>query len=138
MLHVLPIDLRTADAHLCDMDRLGKILFSAAVVLTLVFAWTPHPPVLIAYDNAQHGLAFAILAILGRMAFRKLPWQVLALSLAVLGAIIEIVQLIPQLHRSSDVYDWYADVAAMMLGLMLHTSVALWRSAASESGANQH
>ncbi len=119
------------------MNRIAVATFFLALVVTLVFAWTPHPPVLIAYDKAQHGLTFIVLAIFGRIAFRDVPWQFLGLSLAALGAVIEIIQAFPQLHRTCDVYDWYANVAAILLGLTLHTMVALWHSAAEEASVRE-
>ena len=132
-----PIDVTGVSEQLRAMDRLKKAIFILVVVVTLVFAWTPHPPVLIAYDKAQHGLAFVMLALLGRIAFRRIPWQFLGLALAGLGALIEVVQAIPQLHRTCDIYDWYADVAAILLGLTVHASVSLWRSASAEARATQ-
>lgn len=108
------------------MDRFTKITFVAAIVLTLVFALSPHPPVLIDYDKAQHGLAFVVLAILGRCAYPRAPWQLIALALAGFGGAIEVVQLIPALHRTSDIYDWYADIAATGLGLMLSAITMLF------------
>ncbi len=115
------------------MTRFAKLIFVLAIVTILVFAWTPHPPVLIAYDKAQHGMAFVVLIILGRIAFRKFPWQFLVLALAGLGAVIELVQAIPQLHRTCDIYDWYADVAAILLGLVLHTIGLLCHALANDT-----
>lgn len=108
------------------MERFAKITFIAAIVLTLVFALSPHPPVLIDYDKAQHGLAFAALAILGRCGYPRAPWQLIAVALAGFGGAIEVIQLVPALHRTSDIYDWYADIAATGLGLMLSAITMLF------------
>jgi hypothetical protein len=120
--------IRIGKAQIAPMAIVARIVFCIAVLTTLFFAWFPHPPVLIAYDKAQHGLAFAVLTILGRAAYPRYPWQFLVLTLVGLGAIIEIVQLIPQLNRTCDIYDWYADVFAILIGLALHTSITLLRS----------
>jgi hypothetical protein len=39
------------------------------------------------------------------------------LVMAAFGALIEIVQLIPMLHRDSDWHDWVADVFAVVIAL---------------------
>jgi hypothetical protein len=48
---------------------------------------------------------------------------VTGLALAAVGALIEIVQAISVLHRDCDIYDWYADVAAIVLGLVIATAI---------------
>jgi hypothetical protein len=40
------------------------------------------------------------------------------------GAVIEVVQAIPMLHRDSDVMDWIADTAAVLVVLLL---IRWWR-----------
>ena len=45
-------------------------------------------------------------------------------TLSLFGAVIEIVQSIPALHRDSDVLDWIADTAAVVVVLVL---VRWWR-----------
>lgn len=128
-----PQILTIEKAQIAPMAKAARLVFCIAVLTTLFFAWLPHPPVLIAYDKAQHGLAFAVLAVLGRTAYPRYPWQFLLLTLAGLGALIELVQLIPQLHRTCDIYDWYADVFAILIGLALHTSITLFRSSVGEA-----
>ncbi len=105
------------------MTRYFRWLFWLAVLTTLVFAWTPHPPTLIPNDKAQHTLAFVVLALLMRFSYPALAWQVTGLALAGLGGLIEIVQAIPVLHRDCDIYDWYADVAAIFLGFAIATAI---------------
>lgn len=105
--------------NFCHMNRFAKLVFAAAIAVTLAFALSPHPPVLIDYDKAQHGLAFSVLAILARLAYPRAPWPLVGLALAGFGGAIELVQSIPALGRTCDVYDWYADIAATALGLLL-------------------
>ncbi len=105
------------------MTNYLRCLFWLAVVTSLLFAWTPHPPTLIANDKLQHVLAFVVLAFLVRFSYPAIAWQLTGLALAVLGGLIEIVQAIPVLHRDCDIYDWYADVVAIVLGLVLATAI---------------
>ncbi|PZO90571.1 MAG: teicoplanin resistance protein VanZ [Sphingomonas sanxanigenens] len=99
------------------MPRLIKAGFWVALAVTLYFAWAPHPPTLIHNDKSQHELAFATLAIGWTLAWPRARWWQVALALAALGGLIEIVQGLPFVHRDEDINDWYADVAAILLGL---------------------
>lgn len=81
----------------------------------------PHPPQLPGQptDKVQHVLAFAVLtglAVFGWPAASR--WRIL-LALAGFGALIEFVQAIPALHRSSELLDWIADVGAVLAVLGL-------------------
>ncbi len=105
------------------MANHARSLFWLAVLTTVLFASTPHPPTLIPNDKLQHLLAFVVLALLLRFSYPAIAWQVTGLALAALGALIEIVQAIPVLHRDCDIYDWYADVAAIVLGLVIATAI---------------
>ncbi len=90
-------------------------------------ALLPHPPrfPLDGYgDKAEHALAFAVLAALASMAWPRAPlWRVM-LALSLLGALIEVFQAIPILHRDCDVRDWVADTIALVLVL---AAVGVWR-----------
>jgi hypothetical protein len=88
-------------------------------------ATIPHPPELPGRpsDKIQHILAFLVLAGLGRWAYPKVRKRELLLGLAGYGALIEIVQAIPMIHRDSDPFDWIADVAA---ALTVFVIIALW------------
>ena len=81
----------------------------------------PHPPQLPGEpsDKVQHIVAFATLAALGSFAYPVTsPIRLLA-GLSLFGALIEVVQAIPALHRDSDVVDWIADTAAVFVMLLL-------------------
>lgn len=110
------------------MTKLYRGTFWLALAVTLVLAWLPHPPTLVDNDKAQHALAFLALTISIRLAYSDLDWRIVAITLASLGALIEIVQAIPALHRSCDIYDWYADVATVAVGLMMVAAVRLFVS----------
>lgn len=110
------------------MKRLGSLLqfsFWAAVLLAFVMAALPQPPLPgEPPDKLLHIVAFATLALLGSLAYPRIPLLKLALALSVFGAVIEAVQAIPALNRDSEFLDWIADTAAAAVVLFL---VFLWR-----------
>jgi hypothetical protein len=50
-------------------------------------------------------------------------WRI-AERLSFFGALIEVSQSIPSLHRDCDIRDWFADTAAILL---VTGALALWR-----------
>ena len=96
------------------MLRLLRIAFWAALLFALVMASLPQPPPVpgAPSDKVQHILAFAVLAGLGSAAYPRLPALKLILALSAFGALIELVQLVPALHRDADPVDWIADTVA--------------------------
>jgi len=94
--------------------RLWKLLFWAAAVFAFVMGVIPHPPDVPGSpsDKVQHIVAFVTLAALGALAYRRAKLWTLLLGLSLFGAVIELVQAIPALHRDSDVLDWVADTVA--------------------------
>lgn len=111
-----------------------QALFLAALVFTLVMAWLPHPPSVPGNpnDKIQHIVAFACLSWLGAMAFPAFPLARLGERLSFLGAIIEVVQAIPGLHRDCDIRDWVADTVAVIVVLFVVGAVRRSRSARSQ------
>src|SRR6266581_3460708 len=106
---------------------LRRMLFWAAALLAFVMAVLPHPPELPGNpsDKVQHMVAFATLGLLGASAFAETALLQLLAGLSVFGALIEVVQAIPAIHRDSDVKDWIADTIAAALVLL----VVRWRRA---------
>jgi hypothetical protein len=101
----------------------ARILFWAALLFAFVMATLPQPPLVVATsDKVQHMLAFAALTLLMGLGWPRLAlWRILV-TMALIGALIEVVQTIPELHRDADVADWWADmgaVAAILLPLAL-------------------
>jgi hypothetical protein len=96
-------------------------LFLAALVFTLVMAWLPHPPSVPGNpnDKIQHIAAFTCLSFFGAMAFPAFPLTRLGERLSFLGAIIEVVQAIPVLHRDCDIRYWIADTLAVIVILFV-------------------
>ena len=105
-------------------ERLFRPLFLIATAFTLFMALLPKPPALPIDrfgDKFEHMLAFATLALLARLSFRaERGWRLLE-HLSFFGALIEVFQAIPALHRDCDFRDWIADtIAAGAVLLALH------------------
>lgn len=98
-----------------------RFAFWAAATIALVMALLPHPPRLPGEpsDKVQHIAAFLSLGALGSFAYPKIKPFYLGAALSVFGAAIELLQLIPALHRDSDPVDWMADTAAAALIIIL-------------------
>jgi hypothetical protein len=96
-------------------------LFYGALVFAVVMATLPHPPRVPGdpVDKVQHIIAFATLAWLGAAAYPRMPLPRLGERLSFLGALIEVVQSIPALHRDCDIMDWVADTLAIGVVLLL-------------------
>ncbi|MBN8809324.1 MAG: hypothetical protein J0I47_13965 [Sphingomonas sp.] len=102
--------------------QLYRVLFGAALVFAVTMALLPHPPQLPIDrwgDKSEHMLAFGVLAVLGSLAFPRLPLPRLGERLSFLGALIEVCQSIPALHRDCDIRDWLADTLAIVVALIV-------------------
>jgi VanZ family protein len=98
------------------------VLFWLAFALAVTMALLPHPPALpidALGDKFEHSLAFATLTLLGTFAFPAMPRWRLAERLSFLGALIEVVQSVPALHRDCDIRDWIADTLAVVVTTVL-------------------
>jgi hypothetical protein len=102
-------------------SRTARATFWAAACFAFVMAVLPHPPEIPGEpnDKVQHIAAFATLALLGSFAYPRVQLLKLLAGLSLFGALIEVVQAIPMLHRDSDVLDWLADTAAVAVVLLL-------------------
>ena len=96
-------------------------LFWLALVFTLVMALLPKPPQvpLAAGDKVLHMAAFAVLSLLAALAFPRRRVIELFAGLAALGALIEVLQMIPALRRDAEFADWVADCMAIAVMLLL-------------------
>jgi hypothetical protein len=93
--------------------------FWLALVVTLVMALHPNPPAMRATDKVQHMAAFAALTSLAALGFPSLRLRVIFVWMAALGLTIEVLQMIPMLHRNAQASDWLADCAATLVTLLL-------------------
>jgi hypothetical protein len=66
-------------------------------------------------DKIDHFAAFAVLMILGQLAFPARFHLALGLGLIGFGALIEVLQGVPGLNRSPDLLDWLVEVAAVLV-----------------------
>lgn len=99
-----------------------RIAFWAALIFAVVMALLPHPPhtPIDRYgDKVEHMLAFGTLAFLGAFAFPATPLPRIAERLSFLGALVEVAQSIPALHRDCDIRDWIADTLSIAVILLL-------------------
>src|SRR5215212_9586394 len=108
-------------------EAIWRLLFWAAAAFAFVMAVLPHPPELPGSpsDKVQHIAAFATLGLLAAWAYAGTSTLRLIAGLSLFGALIELVQAIPALHRDSDPIDWLADTVACALVLLL---VRWWRA----------
>nr|WP_294813657.1 hypothetical protein [uncultured Sphingomonas sp.] len=107
------------------MRRLLPWAFWAALAFTFVMAALPHPPRIPGdpVDKIQHIAAFTVLTALAHLAWPAISRLRLLLILSAFGALIEVVQAIPALHRDSDWRDWVADTVAILVTLALAAMV---------------
>ena len=105
---------------------------AAALLFTLTMAWLPHPPRVPGNpeDKVQHIAA----SLPAAGAFPRASLLRIGERLSFLGALIEVVQNIPALHRDCDVMDWIADTIAIAFVLAV---VWLVRSYVSQPTADQ-
>jgi hypothetical protein len=115
-------------------------VFAAALVFTLVMAWLPHPPPVPFHEDDKfwHVVAFVTLAALAGLAFPAAPLTRIGERLSFLGALIEVVQSIPSLHRDCDIRDWIADTIAIIVTLAVIAWIRrLGRRRAAEAPARE-
>jgi hypothetical protein len=101
--------------------RLARVALIVATVFALVMALTPKPPISLGEigDKWQHMAAFATLTALSVAAFPRAPLHRIGERLSFLGAMIEVLQSIPALHRDCDIMDWLADTYVIVCVLVL-------------------
>ncbi len=112
------------------MTTLARIGFWLCALIAVTMALLPIPPRL-AIDNFgdkfEHILAFAVLALLAAFAFPAMPrWRIIE-RLSFMGALIEVAQSIPALHRDCDIRDWVADTLAVLMVMAVLAALRLPR-----------
>lgn len=108
-----------------------RVLLALALIFAVTMALVPHPPHIPGnpIDKIQHMTAFATLALLAALAFPRRPLWQLGEHLSFVGALIEVLQAIPALHRDCDIMDWIADTAAIAIVLVIVALVRRRRAA---------
>lgn len=99
--------------------RVARLGFFAALIFTFYNAVMPpsHVLHLTPWDKATHFVAFYVLTGLAVAAFPKQNLLVVGALLSAFGALIEIVQGLPMVHRDKDFWDWVADTLAICAAL---------------------
>lgn len=102
-----------------------QLVFWAALIFAVTMALVPKPPPVLGEmkDKYQHIMAFAVLALLASFAYPRIRPLLIAERLSFLGAMIEVLQSIPALHRDCDIMDWIADTSAILIILAIVTLV---------------
>ena len=117
--------------------KLARVAFVVALVFTFYSAVIPpqHALQLAPWDKAEHFIAFYGLTGLAVAAFPRRNLLVIAAMLSSFGALIEIVQGLPIVHRDRDVWDWVADTIAIVAALAPMLLVG-WRRAVRSGQKN--
>ena len=115
------------------LARLAKIAFFAALVFTFYSAVIPPAQALqlVPWDKAEHFIAFYALTGLAAAAFPTRHVLLIAALLSGFGALIEVVQGLPIVHRDEDIWDWVADTLAIAAALAPMLLVE-WRRQSSQ------
>ena len=90
-----------------------RILFWSAAIFAFVMAVLPHPPQVVESDKLQHIAAFVTLTVLAVAAYPRAELLRIAERLTLVGAVIEVAQSIPALHRDCDIKDLLTDCLAI-------------------------
>ena len=106
--------------------KVARAAFFAALLVTFYSAVAPpsHALQLTPWDKASHFIAFYGLTGLAVAAFPKARLGVIAVLLSAFGAVIEVVQGLPMVHRDRDFWDWVADSIA--IGSALAPMLLCW------------
>ena len=99
-----------------------RVAFWVALAFSLFMALDPKPPRIgpeHLWDKWYHIAAFATLAGLSALGWPRLPLLRLGEHLSFLGALIEVLQASPIIHRDCDIFDWVADTIAIAAVLSL-------------------
>ena len=108
------------DAGGVTFTGIARPAFWLALAFAVTMALLPHPPDLRLHvgDKVQHMLAFGTLSVLAAAAWPRAELLRTGERLSFLGALIEVLQSIPALHRDCDIMDWVADTA-VIAGVLL-------------------
>src|ERR1700726_1883078 len=114
--------------------RLAQAVFVAALIFTFYSAVIPpaHALQLVPWDKAEHFIAFYALTGLAVAAFPRRRIFIIAALLSGFGALIEMVQGLPIVHRDRDFWDWVADTLAIIAALS--PMLLVWWGAQVRSG----
>jgi VanZ family protein len=105
------------------LQRFLRWILWPTLAFTTFMALSPSPPLMPTDrlgDKFTHMTAFAVLTLIARMGYPGASsWRTLE-RMALFGALIEVFQAIPSLHRTCDWRDWLADMIATSAVLLIH------------------
>lgn len=125
------------------LRRLFALAFWSATALAYVEAILPGRETFHVgrWDKLDHMTAFFTITFLARAAYPRVPVAVLFAALAAFGGFIELSQALPFIHRDAEWDDWFADIAATLVGLIVAWPFAILadrRRARRGSGVEQN
>ena len=94
---------------------IARAVLFAAILFAVTMALLPHPPhtPFEHHDKFQHMGAFTTIAVLAAWSYPDAPLFRIGERLSFLGALIEVLQAMPAIHRDCDIRDWIADTIAI-------------------------
>jgi len=103
------------------LRRLFVAAFWAALLFAYVEAIIPGKDALMLseWDKINHMIAFFTITFLARAAYPRIPTFRLFMLMAVFGAFIELSQALPFIHRDAEWDDWFADLIATVVALIV-------------------
>jgi VanZ family protein len=103
------------------LRRLFVIAFWGALLFAYVDAILPGKDAisLSIWDKLNHMIAFFVITFLARAAYPRIPIFRLFLMMASFGAFIELSQALPFIHRDAEWDDWFADMVASLVALIV-------------------
>ena len=110
--------------------RAARVLLAAALIVAIVMALIPAPPDLGVGDKWQHMTAFGTLTILAAAAFPRARLMLIGEWLSFVGALIEVFQSLPAIHRDTEVMDWVVDTI-VIIGVLVVIRIARGRRAST-------
>lgn len=110
---------------------IARSLFWLALAAAVTMAVLPHPPhtPLDRFgDKVEHMTAFAVMSALAAIGYPRVRLPRIGERLSFLGALIEVAQSIPALHRDCDIFDWVADTTAIAVALLIVAAIRTSRT----------
>jgi hypothetical protein len=108
-----------------DLLLLGvRVMFWGAALVTFIGAMMSPAPHM--FPRAEHFCAFYVLTVLAAVAYPAAPLVIIGLWLSLFGAVIELVQALPFIHRDCDILDWIAYTVAV-LAVLVPMAITRWR-----------
>ena len=95
------------------MQRFLQFAFWISLAATLYFALRQITVIVPVSDKTQHAVTFAVITLLGAVAYPRARFWATAFALSGFGALIEFLQ--PYFGRDRDYRDWIADTIGILI-----------------------